>query len=181
MSFNIFKYFILPIALFLASLAIIFWILLPIYNDVKITIDLKKQNENNLNDRLKLASSLESLVNQYNQRSTDIASFNKVIPEGQNIPALLVNLEALASENGLTFSSVDFTPKDLKAPGVKTLKMAVRLKGSYTAFKNYLSAMEKSLRIFDVISISFGGISRGASVVNENNIDFDLTVNTYYQ
>lgn len=181
MNSNIFKYLIFPIFLFIASPTIIFWILLPIYNDIKLTVELKEKNEINLSDRIKLTTNLENLTKQYNQRLTDINSFNQVIPEGQKIPELLVNLEALASENGLTFSSVNFTPKDLKAPGVKTLILAVRVKGSYPAFKNYLSAMEKSLRIFDVISISFGGISRGASIINENNIDFNLTVNTYYQ
>lgn len=181
MNLNIFKYLILPIILFIVSPVVIFWILLPIYNDVKLTIDLKKQNESNLNDRLKLTSGLESLVSQYNQRLTDIDSFSRVIPEGQNIPELLVNLEALASENGLVFSGVNFTPKDLKSPGVKTLIMVVRVKGSYPAFKNYLVAMEKSLRIFDVMSFSFSGVSRGASNINVNNLDFNLVINTYFQ
>lgn len=181
MNLNIFKYFILPVILFIISPAVIFWILLPIYNDIKLTIDLKKQNENNLSDRLKLTSNLESLVNQYNQRLTDIDSFSRAIPEGQNIPGILVNLEALASENGLVFNGVDFTPKDLKAPGVKTLIMVVRVKGSYPAFKNYLIAMEKSLRIFDVMSLSFSGVSRGASSANVNNLDFTLVIYTYFQ
>lgn len=181
MNSNIFKYFILPIILFLASLAIILWILLPIYNDIKLTAELKKQNESNLNDRIKLSSSLKGLVGQYNQRLNDVNSFSRVIPEDQSIPELLVNLEALASENGLTFSGVNFTPKNPKMPGVKTLTIAVKVKGSYPAFKNYLSAMEKSLRIFDVMSISFSGISRGTSNINVNNLDFNLIINTYYQ
>lgn len=181
MKLNIFKYFILPIILFLASLVIIFWILLPTYNDIKLSIYLKKQNESNLNDRLKLTSRLENLVSQYNQRLSDVNSFSKVIPEGQNIPELLVNLEALASENGLIFSNVDFTPKNLKEPGVKTLIITARVKGSYQAFKNYLIAIEKSLRIFDVVSISFSGISKGESNINVNNLDFHLILNTYYQ
>ena len=181
MNSNIFKYFIIPIILFAVSLAVIFWILLPIYNDIKLTIDLKKQSENSLNDRIKLSSNLEALIGQYNQRSDDVSTFNKIIPEGQNIPELLVNLEALASENGLIFSGVDFTTKDLKALGVKTLIMAVRVKGSYISFKNYLSAMEKSLRIFDVMSISFSGISRGATNINLNNLEFNLSISTYFQ
>lgn len=181
MRLNIFKYFVLPIVFFLASFVIIFWILLPIYNDIKLTVELKKQNESNLNDRIKLSSSLENLISKYSQRLNDVKSFSRVIPEGQSIPELLVNLETLASENGLTFSSVNFTPKDLKIPGVKTLTMAVKVKGSYPAFKNYLSAMEKSLRIFDVMFISFSGISRGASNINVNNLDFNLIINTYYQ
>lgn len=181
MNSGVFKYFILPFILFFASLAIIFLVLLPIYNDIKSNIDLREQNKSNLSDRIKLTSSLESLVKQYNQRLNDVNSFSRVIPENQNIPEILVNLEALASENGLVFSSVDFTPKDLKVAGVKTLIMAVRVKGSYPAFKNYLGAIEKSLRIFDVMSLSFSGVSRGASNTNANDLEFNLIINTYYQ
>ena len=181
MSYNIFKYFILPIVFFIVSIAVTFWVLFHIYNDIKLTVELKKQNENNLKDRIELTRSLEGLIKQYNQRLDVVDSLSKITPEGQNIPDILVNLEALASESGLTFSSVNFSPKDLKASGVKTLVLAIRVKGSYSAFRNYLDSMEKSLRIFDVMSISFNGISRGKSDVKTNNLEFNLKVNTYYQ
>ena len=178
---NIFKYLILPIILFFSTIALVFWVLLPLYNDITVATEVKKQNENNLNDRLKLSANLNRLVGQYNERLTDIESFSKVIPEGQNIPELLVGLEDLASGSGLSFSSVNFKTKDLKAPGFKTLVMEIKVKGSYPNFKNYLKNLEKSLRIFDVISISFTGVGPGQSSININNLEFNLIVNTYYQ
>lgn len=178
---NIFKYLILPIVLFVSSLALIFWILLPLYNDIAAAALVKKQNEDNLKDRVELSANLERLVNQYNERLTDIELFNKAIPEGQNIPELLVGLEDLASGSGLTFASVNFKTKDLKAPGFKTLIMEIKVKGSYPNFKNYLQNLEKSLRIFDVMSVSFSGIGLGQIGTNLNNLEFNLLVNTYYQ
>src|SRR3989344_842480 len=121
MNSNLFKYLILPFILFFAALAIGFWILWPLYGDIGAALELKKQNQDNLTQRKKLTENLQRLISQYNERSDDIASLNKAIPNGQNIPELLVNLEALASESGLIFESINFKPKDLKAKGIKTL------------------------------------------------------------
>lgn len=178
---NLFKYLILPVILFFSAIALVFWLLLPLYSDTKSALELRKQNENNLSDRLKLSANLESLIGQYNERLADIESFSKVIPEGENIPELLVGLEDLASGSGLAFTSVNFKTKDLKAPIFKTLVMEIKVKGSYPNFKNYLENMEKSLRIFDVVSVSFTGIGPGQSSINLNNLEFNLLVNTYYQ
>lgn len=178
---NLFKYLVLPLILFIAAVAIIFWILLPLWASTQAALELKKENENNLAQREKLTANLERLIGQYNERANDLASFSKAIPAGQNIPELLINLEALASENGLIFSGVSFKPKDFKASNVKTLIMEIKVKGSYSAFQNYLKAMEKSLRFFDVTSISFNGVAPGQANVNLNNLEFNLSVNTYYQ
>lgn len=178
---NFFKYLILPIILFFSALVLVFWVLLPLYNDIHSATLIKKQNENNLRDRLKLSANLNRLVNQYNERLAEVESFSKVIPEGQDIPELLVGLEDVASVSGLTFSSVSFKTKDLKAPGFKTLVMEFKVKGSYPNFKNYLENLEKSLRIFDVVSVSFTGVGPGQSSININNLEFNLLVNTYYQ
>jgi len=178
---NLFKYLILPLILFIAAAAIIFWVLLPLWHSTQAALELKKGNENNLAQRKQLAANLERLIGQYNERASDLASFSKAIPVGQNIPELLISLEALASENGLIFSGVDFKPKDLKTSNIKTLIMEIKVKGSYPAFQNYLKGMEKSLRLFDVTSISFNGIAPGQVNVNLNNLEFNLLVNTYYQ
>lgn len=178
---NLFKYLVLPFILVMAAMAVTFWVLWPLWTSTQVALELKKENENNLAQRKKLTANLERLIGQYNERASELASFDKAIPAGRNIPELLINLEALASENGLIFSGVNFKPKDLKAPGVKTLIMEIRVKGSYLAFQNYLKAVEKSLRLFDVTNVSFSGIAPGQANVNPNNLEFNLLVNAYYQ
>lgn len=180
MTLNLFKYIILPFILFFAALAIGFWILWPLYGDITAALLSREQNQNNLAQRKKLTENLERLISQYNERGGDIASLNKAIPSGQNIPELLVNLEAIASENGLIFGSVNFKTKDFKASGIKTLITEIKVKGSYPAFLNYLKALEKSLRIFDAASVSFAGVGPGQVGAKLDNLEFNLIVNTYY-
>lgn len=179
---NVFKYLILPIILFIAVFVAAFWILWPLWNDTQAAISLKEANGINLAQRKKLSTNLEYLINQYNERATDLTFFSKAIPVGQNTPELLVSLEAIASESGLIFSGVNFKPKDLKnTSNIKSLGMEVKLKGSYVALQNYLKNMEKSLRIFDVVNISFNGVAPGQTAANPNSLDFNLLINTYYQ
>ncbi|MEK7578221.1 MAG: type 4a pilus biogenesis protein PilO [Patescibacteria group bacterium] len=178
---NLFKYLVLPLILVVVAVTAIFLVLLPLLNSTQAALELKKENENNLAQRKKLTVNLERLISQYNGRAGDLAFFSKAIPVGQNIPELLTNLEAIASENGLFFSGIDFKPKDLKAPSVKTLIMEIKVKGSYAAFQNYLKAIEKSLRLFDVARVSFNGIAPGQSNANSSNLEFNLSVSTYYQ
>lgn len=180
MNSNLFKYLILPFILFFTALAIGFWILWPLYGDIGAAMLLREQNRDNLAQRKKLTENLEALISQYNERNSDIASLGKAIPSGNNIPELLVNLEAIASENGLVFGNVNFKTKDFNAQGVKILITEIRVKGSYPAFLNYLKALEKSLRIFDVINVSFSGISPGQISAKIDNMEFNLIVNTYY-
>jgi len=177
---NLFKYFIFPVVLFFVVVAIAFWVLLPLWNSAQSAIELKNNNADNLTQRKILTANLESLIGQYNAKAGDFNSFSKTVPVGSNVPELLINLEAIASENGLIFSGVNFKP-DTKTAGIRTLTMEIRVKGSYPAFKNYIKAMEQSLRLFDVTSISFGGIAPGQTNTNPNNLEFNLIVNTYYQ
>jgi len=178
---NLFKYFIIPILLFIAVSVFAFWVLLPIWENTQAMLELKKTNADNLAQRKQLTASLEKLISQYSERAADFSYFSKAVPTDQDIPGLLVNLESLASENGIIFSGVNFKPKDLKASGIKTLTMEIKIKGSYPAFQNYLGAMEKSLRLFDVTSVSFSGIAPGQTGVSASNVEFNLSVNTYYQ
>ena len=181
MNQSLIKYVIIPITLFAASLVIVFWLLLPMWSDAKAALEIKKQNEINLTDRRQLSANLEKLVNQYNGRISDIALFEKSISADQSIPEILIHLEALASENSLIFGGIEFKTQESKFPGVKTLVMDLKLKGSYPAFLNYLKAVEKSLRLFDVVSASFGGIGPGQAEAKINELEFNVKINTYYQ
>ncbi|MDP2638855.1 MAG: type 4a pilus biogenesis protein PilO [Candidatus Azambacteria bacterium] len=178
---NLFKYFIFPIILFIIVSALAYWVLLPLWNDTQIALELRRESKANLVQRKELTANLENLVNQYNKRIGDVNSAGQAIPVGENIPDLLIMLEALASENGLILVNVDFKTKEPGSPGIKILTMEVQVTGSYSAFQNYLKAAEKSLRLFDVMKVSFNGISPGATQANANELKFNLSIDTYYQ
>ncbi len=178
---NLFKYILLPLILLAVAIYAVFWVILPLWGDTASARDLLAQNQDNLKQREELAANLARLISQYNERSVDLSSFGKAIPTGQSTAELLVNLEAIASANSMNFAGVDFKPYDLKNPKLKAVEMDIKLKGSYPNFQNYLKAMETSLRLFDVLSVSFNGIKPGETSVQQDKLDFNLTVIAYYQ
>lgn len=182
MSANFLKYVILPIILLFAVLIMIFKVLVPLYGLINNAVEAVEQNKINLAERKKVAINLEKLLGQYNERATEITSFNKAVPVGQSVAEAIINLEALASENGLVFLESSFKSKDSTGVGgIKTLIANIRVKGSYTAFKNYLKSLEKNLRIVDIIKISFSSEISAQAGYTTDNVTFDLTANTYYR
>jgi len=115
------------------------------------------------------------------------------LPQRQEIPELIVQLEALASENGLILESLDIKEKkratetnEKKAAvssqissQINILEISLALSGSYPAFKGFLEALEYNVRIMDVQKIEFSfkkGQEEGAAFLG-----FNLDLLVYYQ
>jgi Tfp pilus assembly protein PilO len=119
---------------------------------------------------------------------------NKVlaaVPSGEDVKGLLVQVEELASQNGLILSSVSFASaaaaaKDEPAAAavstggssVKSLTITLALSGEYNNLKNFLQAAENNLRLMDISSINFGAAAQaGAESASQN---YTVKMNTYY-
>lgn len=107
----------------------------------------------------------------------------QALPPSEDIPGLLVQMEALASQNGLIMNSLNFiypqsdtgarvnvsetegnvaaTGSSLPA-GVKVLSVNLNLNGNYSGLKNFLKAAENNLRLTDVSKISFNQTDKGS-------------------
>jgi Tfp pilus assembly protein PilO len=149
----------------------------------------------------------------YNQQITDknnqfkneqLQELLSVLPKQEELSALLIQLEGLATGNGLIMESVDFskieqqpqaeapgtdTGTDMSgtdsglitagpapAPPYKILLVTMKLNGAYDAFKNYLEAVEKNKRIMDVTSLVLDN-SSGLT----QYFSFTVNLHVYYQ
>lgn len=126
---------------------------------------------------LKDLAEIETLYNQAKRRIEDIPH---ILPKGDQIPELLIQLDALAKESGLGMTSISITPgAEEEGALYKTLNISVAVTGSYDNLKKYLDKVEKNMRIMDVTSIDFSA----TPVVPEGPVDvFSYTINikTYY-
>jgi Tfp pilus assembly protein PilO len=107
----------------------------------------------------------------------------QALPPSEDIPGLLIQMEALASQNGLIMNSLNFIypPSDTGArvnvseteesiaatgsslpAGVKVLSVNLNLNGNYSSLKNFLKAAENNLRLTDVSKISFSQTDTGS-------------------
>jgi len=110
------------------------------------------------------------------------------LPSGEDEAGLLVQLEALSSQNGLILNSVNFSSSEVGAVSAasetaptspaKELKVELVLAGDFPEFRNFLQAAEKNLRLLDLVSASFSseqGTGEGAW-----RDEFNVDLKTYY-
>jgi Tfp pilus assembly protein PilO len=188
----------IPIILILIFAAIVVFLNVP---GVQKILDIRKQIDSSKQtfvEEQELMTRVENLVKLYEDNKESVEKINYIIPSGEDIPNLIVQLEALAFEQGLVLGKIEMTPKETVQEGggdtqqeksvenYKTLTINVSIMGTYDAFKNYLKAVEENMRLMDVNSLNFSSKSKGEEEVQEITpetqiFDFDLIMNTYYQ
>lgn len=159
----------------------------------------------------KVAAELDFLINKKNQllevmNSIPRADLDKVaqaVPQGPHAKEVLVLLDVLAKERGISLTTIDLqstaeeekgatgrsplrqyairqpTPgppvmEEAPAGEFKELLVTFNIGASYSAFKNFLSDLERSLRLMDVQQISFQASEAGI-------FQYDMKVKAYYQ
>ncbi len=126
---------------------------------------------------------LQQLVEE--KKQLDIA-----LPREPKIEELMVEYDALITQKaGMGLAKISFTPlrvrlvqsKNKKAAlraAVKTVAIKMNIKGSYDAFKRFLTLLEKDLRLTDIQKINFNAKTKkeeGVSIYN-----FSISALTYY-
>jgi Tfp pilus assembly protein PilO len=112
----------------------------------------------------------------------------EAMPASEDEASLLVQLEALSSQNGLILSSVGFSSEEnavsaagqtaAAASAAKEMKISLVLAGGFPEFRNFLQAAEKNLRLLDLVSANFSseqGTGEGAW-----RDEFNVDLKTYY-
>ena len=186
-----------PIILILIFATIVIFLNVP---GVQKILDTRKQIDSRkqaLIEEQELITKVENLVKLYEDNKESVDKINYIIPSGEDIPNLIVQLEALAFEQGLVLGKIEMTSRETgqegggdtqqekPAEGYKILTINISMMGTYTAIKNYLLAVEENMRLMDVNSLKFSsksGAEEGEEISPETQIfDFNLTMNTYYQ
>lgn len=68
-----------------------------------------------------LSQKLEDLKKKYNTMSDEIERMNQALPKGEDVPGLLVQLEQLASQNGLILNNISFAVAQVKKAKTTTI------------------------------------------------------------
>ncbi len=113
-----------------------------------------------------------------------VASFGKIevekrdrvtaiIPLDPDIPGLLVQIDDIARNNKMALSAIDTAvdEKNVTQQGRKTIRVSLSVTGGdYEQFKLFLGDLERSLRLFDVTTMTFSA---------EGTV-YGLVLKTYY-
>ena len=138
-----------------------------------------KEKEQAVTTKEKEAADLKEIEANLKTAQTQVKDIPSVLPKGDQIPELLIQLDALAKDSSLGLNSVNLTPgTETEKALYQTMNISATVIGSYTNLKTYLDAVEKNMRLLDVTSIDFSA----TPVVPEAKEIFSYTVNmkTYY-
>jgi len=156
--------------------------------DLRRNIALEKEE---LLDKQELFAKVEELTKSYEQNKESVEKADYVLPPEEKIPDLIVQLEALAFEQGLLLEKIDIatavkeeksrlpeaTAKEKTVETYKTLSISLRLVGSYEAFKTFLNSVEENIRLIDIKSVDFSPESKEEAKL----FGFEITLTTYHQ
>ena len=93
-------------------------------------------------------------------------------PDGSNEPALLVQLQHIASKNKLSLELISFKLNDATEG---ELEISQNLSGAYDDFKTYLKDLERNSRLIDVTVITFSSPRKKGG-----DYFFSLKAKTYF-
>ena len=159
------RYFVILIFL-AASVTLFFTFIDPLYKEVKITQGQIVQLDEALSDSRKIQDIRDSLLARSNSIALDdLEKIKKVLPDHVDNIRLILEINRIAGERNLVIQSVRVG----SAPVLKqsalgpderlygTSGLDVTVAGSYRSFINFLTDLERGLRIVDVKSVSFSG------------------------
>lgn len=156
------------------------------------TLGEEAENLRDLSAELdELIQNRDSLIQTLNSVSgEDLKRVDLALPQGARSAEFLTMLEILAKKNNILLRQVDLIEEPPSATGgqprpggavnlprtgaYRELPITLSVTGSYESFKSFLRDLESSLRIIDVLGVSFSGSGR-------NQFDFTVKGKTYYQ
>lgn len=172
---------IIILILILVFIGVVFLLVLPAYNRFTLLNREIKWQEQLLVDKQAVIAKAEQLKQDYETHKDDLKRVNYALPLGEEIPNLIVQLEALVLENGLVLENLNFLEKEAKteeAPApYKSLEISLQAAGTYESLESFLKALELNLRLMDIKSIDFSS----EQSETEGLFTFNINLIVYYQ
>ena len=173
----------LPI-LFLAIAGALFFLYIdPSYARVKDLLVEQGQIDQALSRSKELQDVRDSLLARYNTFPTaELDRLQKLVPDHVDNVRLILDLDAMASKYGMRVRDVniggDSSRTEAESIGsddsaYESVVLSFTVSGTYTTFRQFLTDLEKSLRLVDVVGLAFNASETGI-------YNFTFHVKTYW-
>lgn len=197
---------LVTILLLIFSGALFFLLIMPQFREVRDLRSTKTRLQGEVETvREKITSTKKAIAKFEALKQEDIARIEAALPKEIDLPNLLVLVESLISSSGLITEDINvqeskpivvrateqatsqgaggISPRFLSGltgedRGHRAATIIFSLLGTYESFKGFLQVTERSLRIFDVETISFSSPTGGEG---SGVFRFSVKMNTYYK
>ncbi|MDP3882555.1 MAG: type 4a pilus biogenesis protein PilO [Candidatus Staskawiczbacteria bacterium] len=163
-------------------LLLIFFLVVPEYNTFKkLRADLGEKKAQ-YNAEFDYYAEITKQYYELQNREEDLKKVDDALPEDPNFGKLIYYFQKTAEENGmiikdlfLSKSSAGVTSANGSGNRINDLIFSMNLIGDYSALSKFLSALEKSDRMFEVTNISFGSESQSQTIIEPSLPESEAT------
>ena len=195
---------IISLISFIVSLILIFVFVFPLFSSARAIYSDLTQKRQEIEKLKELSGKIGKIEQDYDSISEAVEKVLLALPEEKDLPQLLVQFEKIAVNNGLLLESIEFgeISKKEESDFIRSIEdyetlnqskkmlstfpnssVLLKVVGSYSAFKNYISALEKNVRSMDIYSIQFSFSESGMRSLFSDSVifEFNLGINVYYK
>lgn len=166
---------ILAIIFFAVTLGLGIEVLWPEYQQLELSKAGIGNKDIELQYKEEKISRLETISQELEKNQESLSKILTALPATPSVPSLFNFLQRTSSETGLVLESIDLdgiSPLEEESK-IKAIRIELQVAGSYSAFKDFLSALENSARIFEIKDISF------SAPEEEKSFSFSLSIITH--
>ena len=174
--------YVTPTILVLVAVGVFFWLVDPLYQK----IGTLRQEVASFNSALAKSKELQAvrdeLLSKYNAfGTTDLDRLERMLPDNVDNVRLIMDINSVAARYNMSLKNtkiviVDEAKSGLLGPDRKkygSVQLEFSVAGSYSAFLSFLKDLEESLRIVDVVGLSF-------SSADKDFYDYNVLLQTYW-
>jgi|SRR3989344_2403417 len=171
--------------IFLLIFLIGFFFVLPKYKQFKSVQLSFEEIKADFNAKYEYYANISDIYQKIQERKDDFSKIDDALPDSPNLGKLSYYFQTESKKSGLLLKDLTLSKlssKENNAPA--EIVFSLNLFGDYSSMMNFMISMEKSAKLFDVISISFkssdsqlGAVS-GDKLKSKGMFDFMLQVKT---
>ncbi len=178
----------ISIAMIVAAAGVFYFGIDPAYNSADGGIKVLRATVADYNTALDNSAELRkvrgALISKYNNLDkTNLDRLAKLLPDGVDNVRLILDINSMAAKYGMSIKNIKITQDNVIGTGatpasnqnpVGSIKLSFAVTTSYENYLQFLTDMEKSLRIVDVVGLSF--------VTNDkdNTVTYTTILQTYW-
>ncbi|MCX6719852.1 MAG: type 4a pilus biogenesis protein PilO [Candidatus Staskawiczbacteria bacterium] len=182
------------IVMFFAVIALAYFLVFPEYETFGQLRTQLGEKRAEANAKIDYYAAIDKAFFDLQNRKDDIKKIDDALPQNPDLGQTIYFLQKTAIGNGMIIKNLFLskssqtalasTAKNAKV-GIKDIVFSMNVTGDYVSLENFMIALEKSSRVFEITNISFGSSSQQSAVSStpqfqsSQTYDFNLQIKTH--